>query len=174
MLQMMGRCYSRKEYLQLVDAIRRRADIVLSTDIICGFCGETEEEYLDTVRLVQEVEYHSAFIFKYSERKNTIAARQYPDDIPELVKSERVHQLLELQKSISLRKNQALVGNTVEVLVEGHAKKSHEQWMGHTESNTTVVWDKSRRLLHPGELVSVSVNDASASTLFGSPAFPSS
>ncbi len=168
-LQLMGRCYSCKEYLELVEAIRRRGEIALSTDIICGFCGETEEEYQDTVRLMQEVEYHSAFIFKYSERKNTIAGRKYPDNVPEPIKSERVGRLIELQRAISTRKNQALIGHSVKVLVEGDAKKSKNQWMGHTESNTTVVWNKAACFLKPGDLVSITVEDGSASTLYGFP-----
>ena len=169
-LEVMGRCYSRKEYITLVEAIRRRGNIALSTDIICGFSGETDDEYLDTYRLVHEIEYHSAFIFKYSERKNTIAARTFTDDIPEVVKSERVRSLVDLQKTISLRKNRELIGQTVDVLTEGVAKKSQDQWMGHTESNTTVVWEKARRPLRPGEMISIRVEDASPSTLFGKPA----
>ncbi len=171
-LQVMGRCYTRKEYIQLVESIRRRGDIALSTDIICGFCGETEEEYQDTVRLIQEVEFQSAFIFKYSERKNTIAGRKYPDDVPETMKTERVGRLIEWQRDISARKNQALIGHSVNVLVEGDAKKSKNQWKGHTESNTTVVWNKTDRLVKPGDLVSITVEDGSASTLYGSPASP--
>lgn len=174
MLEMMGRCYSRKDYLQLVEAIRRRGEIALSTDIICGFCGETDEEYLDTFRLMQEVEYQYAYVFKYSERKNTIAGRKYADDVPESTKSERVTELVDLQKSISTRKNRALLGQTVHVLVEGDAKKSTDQWMGHTEHNTTVVWKKSNGSVRPGDLVPITVEDASPSTLFGRQAFPAS
>ena len=166
----MGRSYSRKEYLTLVEAIRQRGHIALSTDIICGFCSETEEEYLDTYRLLQEVEYQSAFIFKYSERKNTIAIRKYSDDIPESVKSDRVTRLFDLQRDISRRKNQELIGQTVEVLVEGQSKKSAEQWMGHTESNVTAVWKKTDPSIQPGQMVSLQIYDTSASTLFGSSA----
>jgi tRNA-2-methylthio-N6-dimethylallyladenosine synthase len=169
-LQFMGRSYTRKEYLDLVDAIRRCGDIALSTDVICGFCSETEEEYQETVKLVQEVEYHSAYIFKYSERKNTIAGRKYSDNVAESIKSERVGRLIELQKAISAKKNKALIGQSVKVLVEGHAKKSESQWMGHTESNTTVVWNKAGCFVQPGDLVSITVEDGSASTLYGSPA----
>ena len=174
MLEVMGRNYTRKEYVQLVEAIRRRGDIVLTTDIICGFSGETDEEYLDTYRLVQEVGYHYAFVFKYSERKNTIAIRKYPDDIPESVKSDRVSRIVDLQRSISVQKNHSLIGTTIEVLVEGDSKKSREQWMGHTEWNTTVVWDKSASPSQPGDMVSITIEDASASTLFGRPASLSS
>lgn len=166
-LRLMGRSYTRASYTALVEAIRRRGPIALSTDIICGFCSERDEEYADTYQLVQDVEFHSAFIFKYSQRQHTIAARKYPDDIPDRVKTERVGRLLELQKAISLKKNHALIGSTVEVLVEGEAKKSHDQWMGHTESNTTVVWAKDDGSVSPGDLVSVHVEDASHSTLFG-------
>ena len=171
-LQLMGRCYSRKEYVDLVEAIRRRGQIALSTDIICGFCSETEEEYQDTVRLMQDVQFHSAFVFKYSERKNTIAGRKYPDDVPEPIKSERVSRLIEMQRAISTKINQALMGQSVDVLVEGDAKKSKGQWMGHAESNTTVVWAKGDRLVQPGDFVTITVEDGSASTLYGSPISP--
>ncbi len=166
-LERMGRCYTRKEYVDLVQAIRRKGPIVLTTDIICGFCGETEEEYLDTYRLMEEVEYQAAFVFKYSERKNTIAARKYPDDIPEATKGARTNHIIELQKQISLRKNTDQIGTTVRVMIEGEAKKSDLQWMGHTEQNVTVVWPKDEQPRQPGDLVSVYIHDASPSTLYG-------
>lgn len=167
-LRLMNRTYTRREYLSLVEEIRRRrSDIVLTTDIICGFCTETDEEFLDTYRTVEQVGYHAVFIFKYSERKNTIAARKYPDDVPERVKSERVARLVELQKAISLRKNCEIIGHWVEVLVEGDAKRSSAQWMGRTDGNVTVVWEKRGPTLRPGDLVSVRVARASATTLFG-------
>jgi tRNA-2-methylthio-N6-dimethylallyladenosine synthase len=118
------------------------------------------------------VGYHAAFIFKYSERKNTIAARKFPDDVPELVKSDRVTRLVELQKSISLKKNEALVGRTVQVLVEGDAKKSSAQWMGRSDGNLTVVWEKNQASISPGDLVSIRVARVSATTLFGTPLSP--
>ncbi|GJL52296.1 tRNA (N6-isopentenyl adenosine(37)-C2)-methylthiotransferase MiaB [Candidatus Nitrospira salsa] len=168
-LEAMGRGYTRKEYVQLVEAIRRRGDIPLTTDIICGFCGETDTEYSATSQLMEEVGYHAAYIFKYSERKNTIAARKFPDDVPEAIKTERVAQLIDRQKTISLKNNRRMIGQTVDVLVEGDAKKSSQQWVGHTESHVTVVWDKLCRPSQPGELLSVFIEDASASTLFGRP-----
>lgn len=167
MLDRMGRGYTRTDYLRLVDNIRTRGDLALSTDIICGFCGETEAEYLDTYRLIEEVEFQSVFIFKYSERKNTIASRQFLDDVPEQVKSDRVMRLIERQRAISVEINRRLIGQRVEVIVEGDAKKSSAQWMGHTERNVTVVWAKSLLAVQPGDLVTVHVYDASASTLFG-------
>ncbi|NKB82574.1 MAG: tRNA (N6-isopentenyl adenosine(37)-C2)-methylthiotransferase MiaB [Nitrospirales bacterium] len=167
MLEMMGRTYTRREYLELVDVIRQHGTIALSTDVICGFCSETQEEYLETYRLLEEVAFQSTFVFKYSERKQTIASRKYPDDVSDVVKSERVMQLIELQKKISIRKNQQKIGRTVQVLVEGHARKFPDQWMGHAEDNTTVVWEKNGHMTQPGDLVSVLVHDVSAGTLFG-------
>ena len=166
-LDLMGRSYTRKDFLMLVEDIRRRGDISLSTDIICGFCSETDAEYLDTYELIREIEFQAAYIFKYSERKNTIASRKYPNDVPEHVKSDRVTRLVGLQKNISTKVNQLLVGQPVNVLIEGPAKKSRDQWMGHTESNVTVVWNKKHAPNQPGDLVTVTVTDASASTLFG-------
>ena len=167
-LDMMGRNYTRKEYLDLVHTIRKQGDIALSTDIICGFCTETDDEFHQTYQLLEEVEFQSAFIFKYSERKNTIAGRKFQDDVPESVKSERVTGLVDFQRQLSSKINQTHIGQTVQVIVEGEAKKSQDQWMGHSESNVTVVWSKSLAPLFPGELVSIAVTDSSPSTLFGS------
>ena len=168
-LEAMGRNYSQADYRQLVEDIRSRGDIPLTTDIICGFCGETDAEYRDTYQLIEEIGYQAAYVFKYSERKNTIAAKKFPDDVPEATKIERVAELIDLQKSLSIQKNRKMIGQIFDVLVEGDAKKSSLQWMGHTESNITVVWDKSLQPSQPGELLSLVVEDASASTLFGRP-----
>ena len=116
---------------------------------------------------MKEVGFHSAFTFKYSERKHTIAERKYPDDVPDPVKGDRVARLVDLQRTMSLQKNQALVGHTVEVLVEGDATKSPRQWMGRTDANTTVVWEKNASPLKPGDLVRISIDRASAATLSG-------
>lgn len=166
-LERMGRGYTQREYRKLVEAIRKKGPLVLTTDIICGFCGETDEEFQETYRLMQEVEYQAAFVFKYSERKHTIAARKFVDDVPEQVKGYRTNQIVELQKKISLSKNQELIGTTVEVMLEGHSKKSDLQWMGHSDHNVTVVWPKDDEARQPGDLVPVLVMDASPSTLYG-------
>ncbi len=169
-LDLMGRTYKRKEYLELVEQIRNRsADIALTTDIICGFCSETEEDFLDTYRTVEQVGYHAAYIFKYSERKNTIAARKYQDDVPDQVKSDRVARLVRLLKEISLAKNRRLIGRSIRVLVEGDAKRSDRQWMGRTDANLTTVWEKSEGTCLPGQMLDLIVHDASATTLFGHP-----
>lgn len=169
-LELMNRTYTRREYFTLVEEIRsRNPEIALSTDIICGFCSETEDEFQDTYRAVEQVGFHSAFIFKYSERKNTIAARKYPDDVPDSVKADRVTRLVNLQKGISLRKNRELLGRTVEVLVEGDAKRSSGQWMGRTDGNITVIWEKDDSETKRGDLLPIVIQDASATTLFGRP-----
>jgi tRNA-2-methylthio-N6-dimethylallyladenosine synthase len=166
-LTLMNRTYTRREYVALVDKMRSlNPRIVLTTDIIAGFCSETEAEFSDTYRLLEEVRYHSAFIFLYSERINTIASRKFTDDVPHEVKSQRVTALVELQRRISAERNREYLGQTLAVLVEGHAKKSHLQAMGKTDGNITVIWDKTDLACNPGQVVSCSIYDASASTLY--------
>jgi tRNA-2-methylthio-N6-dimethylallyladenosine synthase len=167
-LELMNRTYTSREYFALVEDIRRRHHgIALTTDVICGFCSETEAEFMDTYRAVGTIGFHSAFIFAYSERKNTIAARKYPDDVPAAVKSDRVTRLVELQKGISTGINQQLVGCTVEALVEGDSTRSCSQWKGRTDANVTVVWQKALDQVRPGSIVPVPIERASATTLFG-------
>jgi tRNA-2-methylthio-N6-dimethylallyladenosine synthase len=139
---------------------------VLTTDIIAGFCSETEDEFLDTYRLLEEVRYHSAFIFLYSERTNTIAARKYDDDVSQQVKSRRVTALVELQRRISTERNREYLGETLPVLVEGDAKKSPLQAMGKSDCNVTVIWEKSDHPCRPGDVIACNIYDASASTLY--------
>ncbi len=169
-LDLMGRTYTRGEYLRLVEQIQAHSNsIALTTDVICGFCTETEQDFLDTYRAFEQVGFDAAYIFKYSERKNTIAARKYPDDVPDHVKSDRVAQLVSLQKEIALAKNRRLIGQSVRILVEGDAKRSARQWMGRTDTNLTTVWDKNGDMLRPGQLVDITIHDVSATTLFGHP-----
>ena len=169
-LDMMNRTYSRKEYLALVNQIRStNPDIVLTTDVIVGFCSETESDFADTYRLLEDVRYHAAYIFLYSERKNTIAARKFPDDVPSHVKSERVVSLVELQRKISTERNREYVGTTVRVLMEGDAKKSHLQAMGKSDGNITTIWEKAAAPCIPGQILTLSVYDASSTTLYARP-----
>ena len=166
-LGLMNRTYTNKEYRALVDRIRAmRSDIVLSTDIIGGFCGESDADFAETYRLVEETRFHSAFIFKYSERKHTIAARKFPDDVSELVKTERVTRLFDLQRNISYERNREYVKTIVPVLVEGDAKRSAAQGMGKSDGNVTVIWDKRTISSRPGDMVSLAIYDASSTTLY--------
>jgi tRNA-2-methylthio-N6-dimethylallyladenosine synthase len=170
-LELMNRTYTRRDFLLLAEEIRRRhAGIALTTDVICGFPTETEEDFQATCRTMEEVGFHAAYVFKYSERKHTIAERKYPDDVPDDVKGDRVTRLVLFQKAMSLQKNEARIGQDVEVLVEGDAKKSSAQWMGKTDDNLTVVWEKDASPpLKVGDLVTIRVSHASATTLFGGP-----
>ncbi len=170
-LDMMNRTYTRREYMALVQDIRTlNQDIVLTTDIIAGFCSESDYEFHETYGLLQDVRYHSAYIFKYSERKNTIAARKYADDVPEETKSQRVTALVELQRHISHERNREYLGSVLPVLVEGDSKRSSAQGKGKTDGNITVVWEKGVHRCSPGQLLSLSIYDTSASTLYGVPA----
>jgi len=167
-LALMDRTYTRAEYLALVDQIRTRGpSILLTTDIIAGFCSETDEEFADTERLMRQVDYHAAYVFQYSERKHTIAARKYPDDVPASVKAARVTQLVEFQRGVSLKKNREMIGQTVAILIEGEGKRSREQWMGRTDGNIVTVCPKTSQDLTPGRLTSVRITDATVTTLYG-------
>jgi tRNA-2-methylthio-N6-dimethylallyladenosine synthase len=167
-LDLMGRTYTGSDYRALVERIRAAiADIVLTTDIICGFCSESDEDFQDTCRMVEHVRFDSAYIFKYSERKNTIAARKYPDDVPDRLKGARVSKLVELQRSITLERNRRYIGKYLEILIEGDATRSSTQGMGKTDGNITVVWDKGTGPFEPGTLVTKRIFGVSAATLYG-------
>lgn len=167
-LDMMGRTYTGEEYRALVERIRATIpEVVLTTDIICGFCSETEQDFQDTFRLMEEIRFDSAYVFKYSERKNTIAARKYSDDVPDAVKGARVSALVDLQRRITLERNRAYIGNDLAILVERDATKSSAQGMGKTDGNITVVWDKGTDPFMPGTFVTKRIVDASAAVLYG-------
>ena len=167
-LELMGRTYTGADFLALASRIREIIpDVALTTDIICGFCSESDEDFQETYRLVERIRFDSAYIFKYSERKNTIAARKYPDDVPEYVKGARVSELVELQRSITLERNRKYIGRDVAVLIEGEATRSSTQGMGKTDGNVTVVWEKGTRLLETGTIVTKHIFEASAATLYG-------
>ncbi|MBN1481990.1 tRNA (N6-isopentenyl adenosine(37)-C2)-methylthiotransferase MiaB [candidate division KSB1 bacterium] len=166
-LDMMNRTYSKEEFLDLVHEIRDfYPDMVLSTDIIVGFPTETETEFDDTVDVVAHVAFDSAFIFKYSERKGTIAARKYPDDVPEAIKTERIVRLNELQKEISLKKNKAHIGQEHKVLIESMTtKKSHTDVQGRNDGNKLVILPGGDYCT--GDFVRAKIVDASAHVLKG-------
>jgi len=164
-LEMMNRTYTKQDYLDLVDVIRKKIpDIALSTDVIVGFPTETENEYEDTLTVLRKVGFDSAFMFMYSERKQTVAERKYPDDIPEEVKSERLTNLVGIQRKINYEKNQAHLGKTFDVLVEGRAKKP-DQLMGRNDGNKIVVFPDGGQ--KAGEFVKVKVEEVTPNTLIG-------
>lgn len=167
-LRRMRRTYTREQYLALVERARRIVPgISLSTDIIAGFCGETEEEHRDTLSLLEEVRFDHAYMFMYSERPGTYAARKYKDDVPLEVKKRRLQEIIELQTRISLENNRKEIGRVHTVLVEGPSKRSPEQLCGRTDTNKMVVFD--RHDFRPGDYVRVRITDCTSATLFGEP-----
>ena len=166
MLQRMNRVYSREQYLERIATIKRvMPDCSIATDIIAGFCGETEEEHQATLSLMREVGFSSAYMFKFSMRENTYAARHFKDDIPEEVKLKRLNEIIDLQQELSLASNQKDVGKTFEVLVEGTSKRSQEHLFGRNSQNKVVVFPKGDR--KPGDYVMVTVKSCTAATLIG-------
>ncbi len=165
-LNLMNRTYDRREYLALVDEIRQTIpQVTITTDLIVGFPTETETDFQATHDLVRQAEFDNAFIFKYSERSGTIAARQYPDDVPAEVKTDRIVRLFDLQHHISLQKNQKRIGETLEVLIEGAASTHPDAQVGKSDGNITVVFPST--LLSPGTLVPVRITRATPGTLYG-------
>src|SRR6056297_3896683 len=143
MLERMRRPYTREQYFDLVDKMRSIIPgVSLSTDIITGFCDETEEEHRDTMTLMEEVEYDLAYMFAYSERERTLAHRKYEDDVPEEVKKRRLSEIITQQMNIQEKRNNAEIGNVHIVLAEGTSKKSDEQLSGRSDTNKMVVFDK--------------------------------
>ena len=165
-LKLMNRKYTREWYLERVAAIRRIVpDCGLSTDIFTGYCSETEEDHALSLSLMRECGYDSAFMFKYSERPGTYAARHLADDVPEEVKVRRLEELIALQNELSAESNRRCIGRTYEVLIEGTSKRSREQLFGRTEQNKVVVFD--RGTLRTGQYATVRITDASSATLKG-------
>lgn len=166
MLEVMKRKYDREWYLNRIEAIRRIIPgCGISTDIMCGYHSETEEDHQETLSLMREVCYDSAFMFKYSERPGTFASKHLEDNIPEEVKVRRLQEIIELQNECSARSNAADVGKEFEVLVEGFSKRSREQLFGRTSQNKVVIFDKGNHRV--GELVKVRITGHTSATLFG-------
>ena len=165
-LHLMNRKYTREDYLQKIEAIRRIIPgCGITTDVFVGYHDETEEDFQQTLSLVREVGFDSAFMFKYSERPGTFAARHLPDNIPEEEKIRRLNELIALQTEISAQRNKEDEGREFEVLVEGFSKRSREQLCGRTEQNKMVVFDKAGH--HIGERVMVRITGSTSATLFG-------
>ena len=165
-LRLMNRKYTRQQYLDRVAAIRRIIpDCGLTTDIFVGYHDESEEDHQETLSFVREVGFDSAFMFKYSERPGTYAAKHLPDNVPEEEKIRRLNELIHLQTQISAERNREDEGREFEVLVEGFSKRSRQQLMGRTPQNKAVVFDKGNH--HIGELVRVRITGSTSATLLG-------
>lgn len=165
-LARMNRTYTGDDFLRLVNTIRETLPGVgLTTDVICGFCGESDDDFRRTVEILERVRFDSAFIFKYSQRPHTLAERRLKDDVPDTLKTERVVALNELQRMISQERNINEIGNVYDVLVEEPSRKDPSQWLGRTEHNKGVVF--SAPAARPGDFVKVRVDDAGTNTLIG-------
>ncbi len=172
MLARMNRKYTREWYLDRVAAIRRlMPDCAITTDLIAGFSGETEEEHLQTLSLMREVGYDFAYMFKYSERPGTFAQRHLPDDVADDVKSRRLQEIIALQNELGLESNRRDVGREFEVLVEGPSRRDPGQLSGRTSQNKVVVFDRGTHGV--GDYVRVRVTGCTAATLLGEEIFES-
>ena len=166
MLEKMRRRYTREQYLDRVAKIRAlMPDCAISTDVIAGFCSETEDDHRDTLTLFEEVGFDAAFMFQYSERPGTLAAKKYPDDVPPQVKTRRLEEIIALQNRLSLESNRRDVGKTFRVLVEGPSKRNPAELCGRNSQNKMCVWPDT--VHRAGDFVDVKVNDCSQATLLG-------
>jgi tRNA-2-methylthio-N6-dimethylallyladenosine synthase len=167
-LQLMNRTYTREWYLHKVARIREiMPDCGLSTDVITGFCTETEEEHTDTLKLMEQCRFDYAYMFAYSERPGTLAARRYTDDVPEEAKKRRLQEIIEIQNASSRMNYAATVGQTYEVLIEGDSKRSASDWNGRNSQNMMIVFPKEDFDLKKGDYVNVLVERSTQATLIG-------
>ena len=165
-LQNMKRGYTREWYLQRIEAIRNIVpECAISTDIMVGFCGETDSDHQETLSLIEKVGYDFAFMFKYSERKGTFAARKMKDDVPEEIKVKRLNEVIELQNKLSTISKLKDIGKIFEVLVEGVSKKSKNEMFGRNSQNKVVVFPSTVNI--PGDLVKVEITKCTSATLIG-------
>jgi len=167
-LQLMNRTYTREWYLAKIDRILSVIpDCGLSSDIIAGFCTETEDDHQDTLSLMKYARYDMSYMFFYSERPGTLAARRYKDDVPEDVKKRRLDEIVRQQNKLSLESNRQDVGKIVEILIEGDSKKSADDWRGRNSQNKVVVFPKAGLPYQKGDYVRVVVEDCTGATLIG-------
>ncbi|GHV44209.1 tRNA-2-methylthio-N(6)-dimethylallyladenosine synthase [Bacteroidia bacterium] len=165
-LKLMNRRYTREQYLERIAAIRLiLPEATIGTDIFCGFSSETEDDHAETLSLMREAAFDMAFMFKYSERPGTMAAKKLPDNIPENIKIQRLNEIIAQQNQLSHQSNLRDAGKTFEVLVEGFSKRSKEQFFGRTSQNKVVIFPRTGRKI--GELIKVKITSASSATLMG-------
>ncbi len=165
-LELMSRNYTREWYLEKISMIRSIIpNCGISCDIIAGFCSETHQDHLETLSLIELAQFEFSYMYKYSERPATPAAKKLKDDVEESIKGERLTEIIKLQNSISLKKNMAYIGQTVDVLIEGDSKKSKDFWMGRNDQNVVVVFPKINQ--QRGDIVSILVENATTTTLIG-------
>jgi tRNA-2-methylthio-N6-dimethylallyladenosine synthase len=164
----MNRTYTREWYLSKVARIKEiMPEASISADIIAGFCTETEDDHQDTISIMKEANYDYSYMYFYSERPGTLAAKRYEDDIPEEIKKRRLQEIVDVQWVLSNESNKKDVGKIFEVLIEGNSKKSTEDWMGRTSQNKVIVFPKGDHGFKKGDYVNVLVTDFTKGTLLG-------
>ncbi len=167
-LGLMNRNYSREWYMAKIDRIKEiMPGCAMSSDIISGFCTETEEDHQDTLDIMKYAKYEMSYMFFYSERPGTLAQRRYEDDVPLVIKKRRLQEIVDLQGRLSHQSNKDDVGKTFEVLIEASSKKSDEQWMGRSSQNKVIVFEKGNADYKPGDYVQVKVTSCTQATLIG-------
>jgi len=167
-LQLMNRTYTKEWYLAKVDRVRELIpDCGISSDVIAGFCTETEEDHMETLDVMQYSKYDMSYMFIYSERPGTLAQRRYEDDIPEEIKKRRLTEIVGLQNRLSSESNRKDIGKTFRVLIEGDSKRSTDDWMGRNTHNKVVVFPKGNSNFKKGDYVMVTVTDSTQATLLG-------
>jgi len=167
-LQLMNRTYTREWYLSKVARIKEiMPECTVSSDIIAGFCTETEQDHQDTISIMQAAQYDYSYMYFYSERPGTLAAKRYEDDIPEEVKKRRLQEIVDVQWTLSNESNKRDVGKTFEVLIEGNSKKSDAEWMGRTSQNKVVVFPKLNHPIKKGDYVEIFIAGFTKGTLLG-------
>ena len=167
-LQLMNRTYTREWYKKRVDRIREiMPECSISSDIISGFCTETEEDHQDTLSIMQYSQYDLSYMYAYSERPGTLAERRYEDDVPEDVKKRRLIEIVALQRSMSQKNYEQEIGKTFEVLIEANSRRSDEDWSGRNTQGKVIVFSKGNHCLNKGDYVMVKVTSATSGTLLG-------
>ena len=167
-LQLMNRTYTREWYLSKVARIKEiMPDCTVSSDIIAGFCTETEQDHQDTISIMQASQFDYSYMYFYSERPGTLAAKRYEDDIPEAIKKRRLQEIVDVQWTLSNESNKRDVGKSFEVLIEGDSKKSDAEWMGRTSQNKVVVFPKLNHPLKKGDYVEIFIAGFTKGTLLG-------
>lgn len=167
-LQLMNRSYTREWYMAKIDRIKEiMPDCSISSDVIAGFCTETEEDHQDTISMMEYARYDMSYMFFYSERPGTLAQRRYQDDVPLDVKKRRLQEIVHTQNRLSQESNKLDLGKTFKVLIEASSKKSENDWMGRSSQNKVIVFPKGTEELKPGDYVWVKVNECTQATLIG-------
>jgi tRNA-2-methylthio-N6-dimethylallyladenosine synthase len=165
-LKRMNRQHTREEYMELTDQIKKIIPgTAISQDMIVGFCGETDEEHRDTLSMMEYVGYDYGFMYAYSERPGTLAAKRMEDDVPQSIKKQRLNEIINLQRKLSSNNTKTYLKKTIEVLIEGTSKKSQEHWMGRNSQNYVTIFPKNGEKI--GDYVLVKVEECTSATLIG-------